>query len=140
MSKLIKIYKKNEEVIKYLIFGVLTTIISLSVYFICVHTFLDAKIGWQLQLANFISWIVAIIFAYITNRIFVFKSKSKGYFKEMMSFLIARIITLLMDMGIMFLFVTVLKQDDTIIKIISQAVVIISNYIFSKLFVFNINK
>lgn len=136
MKKIIDLYKKYEEVINYLIFGVLGTILSLAVYFVCVHTFLDAKIGWQLQTANIISWIVAIIFAYVTNRIFVFKSKSKSYVKEMISFLIARIITLLMDMGIMFLFVTVLNQDDTIFKFVSQAVVIISNYIFSKLIVF----
>ena len=136
MKKILDIYKKYEEVFNYLIFGVLGTILSLSVYFICVHTFLDAKIGWQLQTANIISWIVAIIFAYVTNRLFVFKSKSKKYFKEMFSFFIARIITLLMDMFIMFLFVTVLKQDDTIFKLVSQIVVIVSNYIFSKLIVF----
>ena len=108
------IYIKYEEIINYGIVGVMNTIISLSVYFICVHTFLSANIGWQLQLANIFSWIVGVTFAYITNRIFVFKSKSKKYLKEIISFVSSRVATLIIDMGIMFLFVTVLNQNDTI--------------------------
>lgn len=136
MKKLINIYKKYEEIINYLIVGGLTTIVSLATYFICVHTLLDASNSIELQIANVISWLFAVIFAYVTNRIFVFKSKSKNYIKEIISFFSSRVITLLMDMGIMFVFVTLLNGNDTIGKLISQVVITIANYVFSKLFVF----
>ncbi len=140
MKKVKELYKKYEEIIRYLIVGVLTTIVSLATYFICVHTFLDANNAIEIQIANIISWIFAVAFAYITNRIFVFKSKSKNYLKEIATFCTSRVLTLLMDMAIMFLFVTLLKGSDTIGKLISQVVVTILNYIFSKLFVFGKKK
>lgn len=140
IKKCLKIYKKNEEIINYLIVGGLTTLLSLIVYYICVHTFLDANNGFELQIANIISWIAGVTFAYVTNRIFVFKSKEKNILKECTSFVGSRIITLLLDMLIMFLFVTVFKIDDLIAKIISQIVVIVGNYIISKLFVFKNKK
>ena len=136
MKKIWKLYKKYEEIINYLIVGGLTTIVALIVYYGCVLTFLDPKNAFELQIANVISWIISVAFAYITNRIFVFKSKNKNYFKEIASFVGARIVTLLMDMFTMFLLVTVLNGNDKIAKIISQIIVIVANYIFSKLFVF----
>ena len=136
MKKIWKLYKKYEEIINYLIVGGLTTIVALIVYYGCVLTFLDPKNAFELQIANVISWIISVAFAYITNRIFVFKSKNKNYFKEIASFVGARITTLLMDMFTMFLLVTVLNGNDKIAKIISQIIVIVANYIFSKLFVF----
>lgn len=136
MKKLRTLYKKYEEIIHYLIIGVATTFVSLAVYFICVHTFLDAKNPLELQIANIISWIISVAFAYITNRIFVFKSKSKEYIKEIINFFISRLLTLAMDMGIMFLFVSIINIEDTIAKLISQIVVILANYILSKVFVF----
>lgn len=140
MKKLKNMYQKYEEIINYLIVGVLTTVVSLATYFICVHTFLNPQNGVEIQIANIISWIFAVTFAYITNRIFVFKSKSKNYLKEIISFFTSRILTLLMDMAIMFVFVTLLSGSDTIGKLISQVVVTIANYIFSKIFVFKKNK
>ena len=71
--------KERREVISYLIVGVLTTVVSLGSYFICVHTFLDPNDGFQLQAANVISWICAVTFAYFTNRKFVFQSKEKKH-------------------------------------------------------------
>ncbi len=140
MKKIWKLYKKYEEITNYLIVGGLTTIVSLIVYYGCVLTFLDPKNAFELQIANVISWIISVAFAYITNRIFVFKSKNKNYFKEIASFVGARIATLLMDMFTMFLLVTVLNGNDKIAKIISQIIVIVANYIFSKLFVFKKSK
>ena len=63
------IYHKYHEIINYLIVGILTTFVSLGTYFICVTTFLDAKIPWQLQIANVISWFAAVIFAYVMSTI-----------------------------------------------------------------------
>ena len=136
MKRIKDLYKKYKEIINYLIVGVLTTIVSLTTYFVCVHTFLNPNNGVELQVANVIAWAISVAFAYITNRIFVFKSKSKKYIKEIVEFVGSRIITLLMDMGIMLLFVTILNGNDTIGKLISQVVITIANYIFSKLFVF----
>ena len=136
MKKLITLYRKYEEIINYLIVGVLTTIVSLGVYYILVLTILDPNEPIQLQLANIISWIAAVAFAFFTNRKFVFKSKNTNVSKEAISFLSSRILTLLIDMGIMFISVTVLSMNYKISKLISQVVITIANYILSKLFVF----
>ncbi len=140
MKRILNLYKNYEEIINYLVVGVLTTIVSLIIYFGCVKTFLDANNPFEIQIANFISWFGSVSFAYITNRLFVFKSKSKKYIKEIVSFFSARILTLLMDMGVMFVLVTILKESDTIAKLLSQIMVIIANYVFSKLFVFKKRK
>lgn len=135
-NKCLKLYKKYEEIINYLIVGGLTTIVSLGSYYLCIYTFLDPDVWYQLQAANIISWISAVTFAYFANRIFVFKSKNQKKFKEAVSFYGSRVATLLMDMGIMFVFVTLLHLNDKIMKLVVQVVVTIANYILSKLFVF----
>ena len=140
MKKIINLYKKYEEIINYLIVGGLTTVVSLVVKWGLLFTILDAKNAIQLQLAIIISWIAAVIFAYVTNRIFVFKSKSKKILKEIISFFGARLLTLGLEMVIMWFFVTLLKLDSNIWVLIwtlfAQVLVIIFNYILSKLFVF----
>ena len=134
------IYHKNEEIWNYLIVGGLTTVVSLLTYYICVLTFLNPNNAVELQIANIISWIIAVAFAYVTNRVFVFKSKEKNIKKEATSFVASRITTLLLEMLTMFILVTVLTFNDKISKIIAQIIVIIGNYIISKLFVFKKNK
>ena len=136
MKKIKEQYLKYKEVINYLIFGVLTTVVSLAVYYICVFTFLNPENAIQLQIANILSWIAGVAFAYFTNRKYVFESKENNKLKEAGKFVLARLITLVMDMIIMWLGVTVLHLNDKIIKLISQVVIIVSNYIFSKVFVF----
>lgn len=140
INKCIDLYKKYKEVINYLIFGVLTTIISLAVYYILVFTILNPDNAIELQIANIISWIAGVTFAYITNRKFVFNSKNNNLKKEISSFVGARLVTLVMDMLIMYLGVIILKGNDKLLKIISQIIVIISNYLFSKIFVFRSKK
>ncbi len=136
MEKITELYKKYKEVINYLIFGVLTTIVSLIVYYASVYTFLNPDNAIQLQIANILSWVAGVTFAYFTNRKYVFESNEKNKIKEASKFVLARVTTLIMDMIIMWLGVTVLHCNDKIVKIISQIVIIVSNYIFSKLFVF----
>lgn len=131
-----ELYQKYREVIMYLIFGVLTTVVSLAIYYGLVYTIIDPQNGFLLQVANFVSWFGALIFAYITNRKFVFQSHETNKVKEALSFAGARLVTLFMDMAIMFVGVTLLHGNDKIIKLISQVVVIVANYIFSKIFVF----
>ena len=139
-----EIYTKNEEVIVYLIMGVLATIVNIAVKYLLLFTVLDAKSALQLQIAIIISWVAAVLFAYVTNRKYVFKSKSKKILKEFFSFIVARIITLLMEMLIMWFFITLLKMNSNIWvviwTVISQALVIIFNYIFSKMFIFKKTK
>ena len=118
------------------IFGVLTTIVSLSVYYFCVLTFLNPNNAFQLQIANILSWILAVAFAYVTNRKFVFESKDPNKLKELIKFVTARLLTLFLDMLVMFILVTLLHFNDKISKLISQVIITISNYIFSKIFVF----
>lgn len=128
--------KKYREIINYLIVGVLTTVVSLSTYFVLVMTVLDPHSGIQLQIANILSWIAAVTFAYVTNRIFVFQSHRKDWLKEATAFYSSRVLTLMMDVAIMFVMVTLLKYNDKLAKLVVQVVVTIGNYVLSKLFVF----
>ena len=137
MDKIKELYLKYKEIVNYLIFGVLTTVVSLVTYYICVYTVLDPEQAVQLQIANVISWILGVAFAYVTNRKFVFESNEKNKIKEASKFVTSRIATLLMDMAIMFIGLTLLKFNDKIIKLVSQVVVIIANYLLSKIIVFN---
>ena len=87
-------------------------------------------------MCNLISWLLALIFAFFTNRSFVFKSTNKNILKEAYSFTQSRIVTLLIDMFLMFICVTVFGFNDKIVKLVVQVIVIVLNYIFSKMFVF----
>lgn len=136
IEKILFYYKKYREIINYLIFGVLTTILNLLSYYFLTYTILNPNVALHLQVANVISWIISVVFAYITNRKYVFNSTNDNFIKEIIDFVSARIITLLLDMAIMFIGVILFNFNDKIIKILSQVLVIISNYIFSKIFVF----
>ena len=139
-KKIIELYEKYKEIINYLIFGVLTTIVNLVVKYLLLFTILNPQNSIELQTSIILSWIAAVTFAYFTNRIYVFKSENKNKLKEFFNFIIARISTLLMEMAIMWFFVTFLKLNSNlyviIFTLISQFVVIVSNYVFSKLFIF----
>lgn len=131
LNKLLNLYKKYKEIINYLIFGVLTTLISIVTYAIFTKVFhIDYLIS------NVLSWIIAVLFAYITNKIYVFESKSKKNIKEITSFFFFRVVSLIIEMIILYIFVDILHIDDLVIKIIAQIIVIVSNYAFSKVFVF----
>ena len=124
------------EVVRYLVVGVLTTVVSLSVYYGLVFTVLDAKNPLQLQAANIISWVAAATFAYVMNRMVVFRSHSRDILREAGAFYGARLGTLFTEMVFMFLLVSVLKMNDRIVKLLMQVVVTVLNYVFSKLWVF----
>ena len=101
-----------------------------------VFSILDPSQPIELQIANVCSWIGAVTFAYFTNRKYVFESQNQNKVKEASQFVLSRVATLLIGMGGMFLLVTLLNLNDKISKIIIQIVVIVLNYIFSKLIVF----
>lgn len=142
MKKILDLYKKYEEIVNYIIVGGCTTVVSLATKWGLLFTVLDAKIGLQLQIANILSWVVAVTFAYVTNRIFVFKSKSRRNKKleEMAKFYGSRVFTLILEMAIMWFFVTLLHLNSNLWVIVwtlvCQVLVTVLNYIISKFLVF----
>ena len=144
MNKIKELYLKHKEIINYLFFGVLATVVSLGVKYLLLFTILDAENALELQLSVIISWVAACTFAYITNRLWVFESKSKEILKEITKFFTSRLVTLGLEMLIMFVFVTALGLNSNIWVIVwtlvAQIVVIVGNYILSKLLVFKNKK
>lgn len=127
------LYKSSEkikEIINYLIVGGCTTVVSIVSYYIF-RLFIDNYL-----ICTVLSWIFAVLFAYVTNRIFVFHSKEKNILSEFASFIFSRVLSLLAELVCMFLLVDVISINDKISKIIVQFIIIVLNYIFSKLFVF----
>lgn len=129
-----KLYKKYEELVMYVIVGVCTMIVSLVSYYIIAN-----PLGLYYQTANIISWILAVAFAYMTNKKFVFKSPYSGMHntvKEMSSFVSSRVASLLAEILSMYFFVQICQIDDNIVKLMNQVLVTVLNYIFSKFWVF----
>jgi len=135
-----QLYFRYKELINYVIVGGLTTVVSLVSYYFFTTAFLDPQDPFQLMAANTFSWICAVSFAYITNRKFVFESKSTDKLREMLKFFNARVSTLLIEMACMTLLVNILHWNDRISKFAVQFIVMALNYIFSKLFVFRIKE
>lgn len=126
-------YNKYSEFLWYGFFGVLTTLINIISF-----ALLD-KTGLNVYISNLIAWFLSVLFAFITNKLFVFNSKDftfKVFFKELVSFFFFRIVSLGIDMVGMFVFLEVIKLNKMISKIIANVIVIIANYVFSKLFIF----
>lgn len=132
---LINMCKKHREIIAYVICGGATTLVSLVTYYLFAEFIFNVNNAFELQVTNVLSWIISVAFAFVTNRIFVFQSKASPK-KEFFKFYIARIGTLLIDMLLMYLFVTLASFDDMVVKTIVQIVVIVLNYVFGKMLVF----
>ena len=133
-----KLMKKYEELIMYIIVGVCTMIVSLVSYFIMANT-----LQMYYQAANIISWVLAVAFAYVTNKKYVFKSpytSVQATTKELVSFVSSRVASLLVEILSMFFFVQVSQIDDNIVKLMNQVLVTVLNYIFSKFWVFRKEK
>lgn len=133
-KKILDLYKKYEEIINYIIVGGMTTIISILSYYL-IRIILSANTDLNIQISTVLSWIFAVTFAYFANRIFVFKSNNSKS-KESIKFVTSRIMSLLIEMFVMFLLTGILKINDKIAKILVQFIIVILNYLFSKIFVF----
>lgn len=125
------LWHQYQEIILYGVFGVLTTVVNIVVYWFFARFF-----GVNYLLSTAIAWILSVLFAFITNRIYVFESNNQNIWKEMYLFFTFRLLSGFIDIIDMYLFVDVLHFDDMIIKILSNVIVIVLNYIFSKLFIF----
>lgn len=136
-KKIWMIYDKFKEIFNYIIVGALTTLVSLVSYFVFSRILNIDKMFYFL-LANTLSWILSVLFAYIANKIFVFYSKTLGKegLKEFIKFVSSRVLTYLIDIALMFIFVKLVGMNNDISKLIIQFIVLVLNYIFSKLLVF----
>ena len=134
MARIKELFIRYKEVILYLFFGVMTTVVNFLTY-----AFLTRMLHVNDYAAIFVSWFIAVLFAYLTNRKLVFGStvaERKALIKELLSFYAARIMTLILEYIIMFIGVEILKFNDLYVKLFAQVMVIIGNYLLSKLLVF----
>lgn len=138
MEKILNIYNQFKEQILYIVFGVLTTAINIIAFFVC-----SRLMNLGLIPSNIIAWILSVLFAFITNKIYVFNSKNYSFsivLRELIDFVISRGATGILDLGLMYLFVSIIGIEDMISKIVINIIVIILNYILSKLYVFKNKK
>ena len=136
-EKILEMIKKYKETILYLIFGVLSTVVNIVTY-----VFFGRVVGLNYLVANLIAWIMAVFFAYITNKFWVFGSKEIKFnyvLKEISSFVGCRLFSGGIEMLIMFIMISVLNINDFVVKIVTNVIVVILNYIFSKLVIFRNN-
>ena len=126
--------KQHKEIIRYIIFGGMTTVVNFAVFY-----FIDTILGISYLIANAISIAVSILFAFFTNKWFVFQTKSENFgewFREFMLFLSLRMGTSVFDMLSMWLLVQFASMDSNLAKLLTQFIVVALNYVFSKLFIF----
>lgn len=132
------IFKKHKETILYLFFGAFTTLVNIVSYLFFTRVILFNFMG-----ANVFSWILAVLFAYVTNKFFVFESKRveiRFLFKEFLSFVSFRLLSGVVEMLIMYVMIDLLFVNDVIVKVFTNIVVIVLNYLFSKMIIFKNKK
>lgn len=126
-------YNKIKEILWYGFFGVLTTLVNIISFYL-----LD-KTGMNVYINNFIAWFLSVLFAFVTNKLFVFNSKSldkKVVIKEIFSFFFFRILSLGIDMAGMYICISIMNLGKMLSKVLMNVIVIVANYIFSKIFIF----
>lgn len=132
------LYKKYEEGINYLIFGFLAFVLNYVLFFV-----FESLFHIDYLIATALSWALTVIFAYWTNHTFVFKSKNigvSGLFREFTSFISARIATVILELLLMYLMVNFAGIHSYIAKLVTQFIVIVTNYFLSKLWIFKERK
>ncbi len=133
INRLINIYERYKEIILYIIFGVLTTIVNFLIYFLFTNL-----LHVNYLISNFTAWIGAVIFAFFTNKKYVFNAnntKLLNYIKEFIMFTSSRGFSFLVETFLLFLGVELIKLNDGIVKVSVAVIVVILNYFFTK-FVF----
>ena len=134
LKKLADWYMKHQEGMRYLVFGALTTVVNILAYSVLYYVF-----HIENTISNVIAWIIGATFAYITNKLYVFNSKvntRKELIKEIVYFYGCRLLTLAVDEGIMILTVDKFGWNALLMKILANIIVIILNFIFSKILIF----
>ncbi len=129
-----QLFTRYKHVIFYLFFGVCTTAVNVIVYWIAVHVF-----HMPVMAGTILAWLLAVLFAYTSNRKWVFHSEAMGVseiWKELISFFACRLATGFVDWICMFIFVDIMDLNDVLIKFLANIVVIVLNYVASKLIIF----
>ena len=133
-AKLKELFKKYYDLISYLFFGVLTTVVNYLVYLPCYNL-----LGLNASVSNMIAWVVAVIFAFVTNKPFVFHSydwSAKVLIPELTKFVATRIGSGGLETAILFLSVDIAGMNGNVWKLVTSVLVVVLNYIGSKLLVF----
>ncbi len=134
LNSLAEWYQKHREGMRYLVFGFLATVVNVLTFWLCEKIF-----HFSTLCNNIIAWITAVIFAYVSNKWCVFESKTntrKELIVEMFSFFGARVFTLILETALLIVTIDYLQFNSIIMKIISNILVILLNFVFSKLFIF----
>lgn len=135
MKKILELIRRRYDILTYLFFGGLTTVVNYLVYLPCYNW-----LGISAGASNAIAWVFAVAFAFLTNKPFVFKShdwSAKVVFPELTKFLGCRIGSGVLETAVLFVTVDILQWDGNILKLITSILVVILNYFGSKLLVFN---
>ena len=134
MKSIIELMKKYKSFIAYAVFGMLTTVVNIVTYNLCYY-----NAGVSNTLSNIAAWVLAVTFAYLTNKAWVFESNVWTWEvlrKEIPTFISCRLATGLMDLIIMYICVDVIGWNAMLMKLFSNILVIVLNYVFSKLVIF----
>ncbi|MCR5421654.1 MAG: GtrA family protein [Lachnospiraceae bacterium] len=138
ISKLLDIYKKHKEGIDYLFWGGIAFVLSMFLFWLFTGVF-----GWDEVFANNVDWVICVIFTFLTNKLFVFRSKvrsASGIAREFVSFVAARVFTLVLEDLVIWIGCDKLGYDvgmgKLAVKLIGQFIVIVTNYVLSKLIIF----
>lgn len=122
--------KKYKEPLLYIMFGIATTFVNFLAYFLL------SKLEFSTAISTALAWFLSVLFAFFTNRKYVFEASKNGFLKQISGFFSMRVVTGILDILIMVLFVDILDFNDLLIKLLSNVLVVILNYIFSKFLVF----
>lgn len=123
-----------KSIIAYIFFGVCTTLVNIVVYYVCAH-----PLGMSVGVSTVIGWVLSVLFAFVTNKVWVFDSKSwalQRVMREAVSFYLCRLATGALDLAVMLITVDLLGLNDLLMKILSNVLVVILNYVASRVFIF----
>ena len=128
------LWRRHREILLYLIFGVLTVAVNTAAYLLFYHTVRLSNV-----LSTVLAWAAAVLFAYVTNKLWVFESHRReagGWLREMLLFFSCRLLTGVLDVGIMVLAVDLMHRNSLLWKLISNGIVTVVNYIASRFLIF----
>lgn len=134
MNKIKELLEKYREVISYIFWGVMTTLVNYVVYFVCTKA-----LGIDYLISNVAAWFLSVLFAFWVNKVYVFRSYDKDIrtmVREFGTFVSARILSGVLETGMLALFVETLHFNSDVVKIAASVLVVIINYVLSKLIIF----
>ena len=132
-----RLFPNRKEFLMYFVFGFLSFLINMGTF-----AYLDQVLGWAAWLSNAVAWVISVAFSFITNKLWVFNAPTRTFWRfmmQMVAFFSARVFTFLVEEAIILIFVTMLNNPSVIVKLIAQIIVVVLNYVISKLLVFRKN-